>query len=47
MNARDYRLTHHLETIELIRYLLDLFLLARLFDFDTGCVPVTVLDWYR
>ena len=30
---------HHLEAVELGRHLCNLFLLARLFDFDTFCIP--------
>lgn len=37
---------HHLEAIELVRDLLDLFLLSRLNDFDTLCIPVLPLSDY-
>jgi hypothetical protein len=40
----DHGLTHHLETIELVGHLLDLFFLAGLLDFDTRSIPVAVLD---
>lgn len=37
-------LTHHLESVELVGYLLDFLFLAGLFDFDARCIPVSVLD---
>lgn len=37
-------LTHHLESIELIRHCLDLLFLVWLFDFDSGCIPIL---WVR
>jgi len=40
-------LTHHLESIELIRHCLDLLFLARLLDFDAGCIPVLRLGSRR
>lgn len=40
-------LTHHLETVELVGYLLDLLLLTRLFDFDARRIPAVVLEQHK
>ena len=38
---------HHLESIELVRHLFDLLLLARLYDFHPFSIPFDVFAWRR